>query len=87
MCEQLNEYARVTPETLLSSLVACGLPHWRIGDVLVSKECCICMTNMDMQRGDDKENALIPTFVDAPARVAGPRPTTWGIFPALSLRP
>ena len=50
MCEQLNEYASVTPETLLPSLVACGLPQWRVGDVLVSKECCICMTSMDMQQ-------------------------------------
>jgi hypothetical protein len=40
-----------------------------------------------VHRGDDKEIALISTFMDAHARVTGPRPTTWVIFPALSLRP
>ena len=35
--------------------------------------------------GGDKENALISTFMDPPARVTGPRPTTWVTFPALSL--
>jgi len=50
VCSNINEYACVTPETLLPSLVACGLPHWRVGGVIVSKECCICMTPMDMEQ-------------------------------------
>jgi hypothetical protein len=50
VCSNLTEYACVTPEALLPSLVACGLPHWRVGGVIVSKECCICMTPMDMEQ-------------------------------------
>lgn len=49
VCETINEYVCIIPEASLPSLVASGLRHWQVGDDIISRECCICMTDLDMQ--------------------------------------